>query len=89
MSDSDRDQIPAKNDPPARGADGPVVERCEPGRYAWCSCGLAATHPRCDGSHRGTEHKPVKVEITEAKQVAWCACGKTAKAPWCDGSHAR
>ena len=67
--------------------DGPVVETCPPGRYAWCACGKSANLPHCDGTHRGSEFVPVKVELTEVKKVAWCACGKTGGPPFCDGSH--
>ncbi len=75
---SDTPQTPRKH---------PVVEDLPPGRYAWCTCGRSAKHPHCDGSHKGTEHRPLVVEVEEARRVAWCACGHTATAPWCDGSH--
>ncbi len=65
----------------------PIVQNVEPGTYWWCTCGRSAGQPFCDGSHKGTEFAPRKVEITEAKQVAWCACKHSANAPFCDGSH--
>lgn len=67
----------------------PFVMKMEPGKYAWCSCGLSAGQPFCDGSHKGTEHRPVITEISEARNVAWCGCKKTAGAPFCDGAHSR
>ena len=42
-----------------------------------------------DGSHRGSEITPLKVEIDAPRKVAWCACKQTGKEPYCDGSHAR
>ncbi len=44
----------------------------EPGTYHWDSCGLSTNQPYCNGSHKGTEFKPVAFEITEAKPVARC-----------------
>ncbi len=67
----------------------PFVQQVEPGAYFWCACGRSKGQPFCDGSHKGTEFGPVKIEITEAKRVAWCGCKKTGGSPFCDGSHAR
>ncbi len=66
---------------------GPHVQEMNPGTYAWCSCGLTHTKPFCDGSHRGTEAKPVVTRIETTKTVAWCTCQETATPPYCDGSH--
>jgi len=66
----------------------PIVQKMEPGTYFWCTCGRSAGQPFCDGSHKGTEFSPKKVEIEEPKQVAWCACKHSKNAPFCDGSHA-
>ncbi len=65
----------------------PIVEEVEPGKYFWCACGLSAKQPFCDGSHRTTDIKPVRVEIEEQKKVAWCACKQTGNKPFCDGTH--
>lgn len=59
----------------------------EPGKKAWCSCGLSESDPFCDGSHSECDLRPVVVEITEKKLVAWCGCKHTKTPPWCDGSH--
>ena len=67
----------------------PVVQRTEPGTYWWCACGRSQTQPFCDGSHKGTDITPKKVEITEARQVAWCACKHSADKPFCDGTHSK
>jgi CDGSH-type Zn-finger protein len=63
------------------------VTVCKPGRYAYCVCQRSARFPYCDGTHRGTEHAPIKVQLDEEKQVAWCACGTSRNKPYCDGSH--
>ncbi|NOZ45228.1 MAG: CDGSH iron-sulfur domain-containing protein [Chlorobi bacterium] len=65
----------------------PYVLNLEPGNYWWCACGESANQPFCDGSHKTTSFKPVKVEISEAKKVALCGCKQTGNKPFCDGSH--
>ncbi len=67
----------------------PTVLTLEPGTYHWCSCGLSANQPYCNGSHKGTAFKPVAFEVTEAKPVALCLCKHTGNAPFCDGAHAK
>ena len=65
----------------------PYVQEVQPGNYAWCACGKSQSQPFCDGSHRGTEYRPVVVKIEEAKKVAWCGCKHTKTPPYCDGTH--
>ncbi len=65
----------------------PYVLDMEAGTYAWCACGLSNKQPYCDGSHAGTEFKPIIEKITEPKKVAWCGCKHSGKKPFCDGSH--
>jgi CDGSH-type Zn-finger protein len=57
--------------------------------YYWCACGLSATQPFCDGSHKGTGLAPLQFKADESKTVYFCGCKATAKAPLCDGSHGR
>lgn len=65
----------------------PYVMDVEPGKYAWCACGQSQNQPFCDGSHKGTEFKPVLVTIEEPKKVAFCGCKHTKNPPFCDGTH--
>jgi CDGSH-type Zn-finger protein len=65
----------------------PYQVELEPGSYYWCACGQSKKQPFCDGSHKGSEFVPTKMEIAE-KTTAWlCGCKKTAGAPNCDGTH--
>ena len=68
---------------------GPYVMEMQPGTYHWCSCGMTAGEPFCDGAHERlqTGTTPVETEIKYPKTVAWCGCRRTAKPPFCDGAH--
>lgn len=65
----------------------PAVVTVEPGTYYWCSCGESAKQPYCDGSHKGSEFSPVRVDIEEQQTIAFCQCKRTGNAPKCDGAH--
>lgn len=65
----------------------PYVMDLQPGTYAWCACGRSHNQPYCDGSHKGTEFKPVIEKIESAKKVAWCGCKNSGSKPYCDGTH--
>ncbi|MFZ4581770.1 MAG: CDGSH iron-sulfur domain-containing protein [Paludibacter sp.] len=67
----------------------PYVLEMQPGSYYYCTCGKSAKQPFCDGSHRGSEFTPKKVEIDDIKKVAWCGCKHSSNAPFCDGTHAK
>jgi CDGSH-type Zn-finger protein/quercetin dioxygenase-like cupin family protein len=56
-------------------------------RYSWCACGRSANQPFCDGSHAGTDFKPVLFEAKQDEDVLFCGCKHTATPPFCDGSH--
>lgn len=65
----------------------PYVLDTKPGTYYWCACGASKTQPFCDGSHKGTEFAPTKVEIAAGGKVAWCGCKHSKNGAFCDGSH--
>ena len=67
----------------------PYAVELEPGTYWWCACGRSKTQPFCDGSHKGTDFGPVKLEMSEAGKVWLCGCKRSADQPMCDGSHSR
>ena len=66
---------------------GIVVE--EGKSYFWCTCGKSSKQPFCDGSHKGTEFKPLAYKAEESKKVFFCTCKQTDDQPLCDGSHNR
>lgn len=65
----------------------PYAVELAPGDYFWCKCGLSARQPFCDGAHKTTEFKPVKMTLTEAQKVWLCGCKQSATGPMCDGTH--
>ena len=66
----------------------PYEAALEAGRnYAWCACGHSRNQPWCDGSHAGSDHRPV-VWKAESDETAWlCGCKRTGAQPRCDGTH--
>lgn len=66
----------------------PFVMKIEPGTYAWCACGKSDNQPYCDGTHKGSEFKPIIEKIEEPTRVAWCGCKHSGNKPFCDGTHA-
>lgn len=67
----------------------PIIMEMEAGKKAWCSCGLTKNEPFCDGSHKGTDKRPVIVDIEEKKKIAWCTCKHSKNNAFCDGSHSK
>jgi len=59
----------------------------EPGTYFWCACGKSQKQPFCDGSHKGSDFRPVKVVIDEPKRVKWCMCRQSRDGAFCDNTH--
>ena len=74
---------------PKRAGGEPEVLKLMPGTYWWCACGRSGGQPFCDGSHDGSEFKPVRIELEFSRSVAFCMCKRTASPPFCDGSHSK
>lgn len=57
--------------------------------YLYCSCGLSANQPFCDGSHTSmkTEIRPLKLIFKEQTYIKLCGCKKSKNMPYCDDSH--
>jgi mannose-6-phosphate isomerase-like protein (cupin superfamily)/CDGSH-type Zn-finger protein len=55
--------------------------------YLWCSCGRSAKQPFCDGSHEGSEFRPVPFKAAQDDELLFCGCKHTRGAPFCDGAH--
>ena len=63
-------------------------ETGKPTYYFWCSCGLSKKQPLCDGAHKGTGFRPVRVVADKDETVWLCTCKATASSVGrCDGSH--
>ena len=55
--------------------------------YYWCTCGLSATQPFCDASHKRTDMTPLEFIATESKTVYFCGCKQSTNSPLCNGTH--
>ena len=76
----------------------PKIAKCEPAlvklqkgkTYSWCTCGLSATQPFCDSTHKkvdGLEMRSLKITMEEDAEVWLCQCKHTSTPPYCDGTH--
>jgi CDGSH-type Zn-finger protein len=65
----------------------PYFRELEPDCYFWCACGRSKNQPFCDGSHKGTNHRPVELTIEKRQMVVLCGCKRTGTGPFCDGTH--
>jgi len=74
-------------DKPARPQKGPYEVEVEEGRtYVWCSCGLSATQPWCDGSHKGTKFEPISFVAPISEIFFMCGCKASENPPYCFGN---
>jgi CDGSH-type Zn-finger protein len=62
------------------------VEVVEGRRYLWCSCGLSATQPWCDGSHEGTGFEPIAFVAPLSAVFHMCGCKRSENKPYCFGT---
>ncbi len=67
----------------------PIETNLEKGEHYWCSCGQSKNQPFCDGSHAGTEFKPLAFTAEEEQTAYLCMCKYTKNPPYCDGTHAQ
>lgn len=73
---------------PEIAATKPILVNVKAGRpILWCSCGRSQNQPYCDGSHKGSDFRPVKYVPEEDGELLLCACKRTSSQPICDGSH--
>jgi CDGSH iron-sulfur domain-containing protein 3 len=56
-------------------------------KYFWCTCGLSANQPFCDGAHKGSGMKSLPFVAESTSTVYLCGCKKTGNGPFCDGTH--
>ena len=67
---------------------GPYAVDVEAGKaYAWCACGRSQNQPFCDGSHQGTDFKPISVTAKRNQKLFFCGCKHARKGALCDGAH--
>ncbi len=58
-------------------------------KYCWCTCGLSAKEPFCDGAHKtaATDKRSLHFYVDAPTKALLCVCKKTQTPPYCDGSH--
>lgn len=73
---------------PEIAAKSPVKVAVEAGKtYWWCTCGKSAGQPFCDGSHKGSEFRPMSYTPEKDGDAWFCQCKHTGNQPLCDGAH--
>lgn len=90
MSDSERESPPpvTAEGLPHCAQKAPYEVAVQAGeKVFWCTCGLSAKQPLCDGAHKGKGFKPL-VFTAESTGTVWlCGCKQTKTPPFCDGTH--
>ena len=64
-----------------------AVELVKGKEYWWCACGLSASQPFCDGSHKDSGFEPKAFKAAKDGEAWLCQCKQTKTPPYCDGSH--
>ncbi len=78
------------SDKPTRPKKGSYPVEVEAGKkYFWCSCGRSKKQPFCDGSHAGTDFRPIQLAAEKSETIYFCGCKATKNRPRCDGSHSK
>lgn len=75
---------------PVIAASSPIeVDLVEGQSYYFCTCGLSAKQPYCDGAHKKSDLGLKSHAFTADKTgKAWlCMCKHTGNRPFCDGTH--
>jgi CDGSH-type Zn-finger protein len=73
---------------PHAAAKVPAKVELEAGKDYWyCSCGLSAAQPFCDGAHKGSGFGPLKFTAENSGPAWLCQCKQSANPPFCDGKH--
>jgi len=73
---------------PKIAQDSPIPAELEAGEVIYrCSCGQSANQPYCDGSHAGSDFRPLAYTPEVSGTAYLCACKHTKNPPLCDGSH--
>ncbi|MFA5941222.1 MAG: CDGSH iron-sulfur domain-containing protein [Sinimarinibacterium sp.] len=68
----------------------PFLLQLAPGEYQWCACGRSQRQPFCDGSHVGTDLRPLRFTVSGKPRLVWlCGCKQSHSRPHCDGTHNR
>jgi len=76
------------SDEPQIAQKGPYQVEVEEGKaYFFCTCGKSTAQPFCDGSHDGSDLKPLRFVAEASGTVNLCGCKDTDDPPFCDGSH--
>jgi len=58
--------------------------------YSFCTCGLSALQPWCDGTEKKygfTRQRPINFEVAKDGEYCLCMCKKSKTRPICDGTH--
>lgn len=76
------------SDEPVCAQKGPYQVQLEEGKaYFWCTCGLSAKQPFCDGAHKPTTLKPQRFVAATTGTFNLCGCKSSDDKPFCDGAH--